>query len=178
MNHRKYLLITNHIKKMIKNINKILEYFVCEKFINQKFFTLRLDNMIFLGFEYKPKIVFKKIYKVCMSRDIVSLGIINVVDNLKQAISLSIECQEMKLKLSQTEDHSKTNVSISIYNNIIINTTSVAKNEQNTKIINEEIECINKVRYILLRKVMVILYKICKNNARTKNKKTIKLKMI
>ena len=45
-------------KKMIKNISKILEYFACGKFINQKFFTLRLDNMIFWGFEYKPKKVF------------------------------------------------------------------------------------------------------------------------
>ena len=43
---------------MIKNISKILEYFACGKFINQKFFTLRLDNMIFWGFEYKPKKVF------------------------------------------------------------------------------------------------------------------------
>ena len=42
----------------MKNINKILEYFACEKFINQKLFTLRLDNMIFWGFEYKPKKVF------------------------------------------------------------------------------------------------------------------------
>ena len=76
-----------------------------------------------------------------------------------EIISLSIECQEITLKLSQTEDHSKTNVSISIYNDIIINTTSITKNEQNTKTINEEIECTDKVRYIVLRKIMGILYK-------------------
>ena len=58
MNHRKHVLITNHIKKWLKNINKILEYFACGKFINQKYFTLRLDNMIFWGFEYKPKKIF------------------------------------------------------------------------------------------------------------------------
>ena len=111
-----------------------------------------------------------------MSRDIVLLGIINFVNNLKQVIPLSIECQEITLKWSQTEDYSKKNVSISIYNDIIINTISITKNEQNTKIINEEIECTNKARYMVLRKIMDILYKICKNNARTKNKKNDKTK--
>ena len=111
-----------------------------------------------------------------MSRNMVLLGIINFVNNLKQVIPLSIECQEIMLKWSKTEDHSKKNVSISIYNDIIINTTSITKNEQNTKIINEEIECTNKARYIVLRKIMDILYKICKNNARTKNKKNDKTK--
>ena len=42
-----------------------------------------------------------------MSRDIVLLGIINLVNNLKQVIPLSIESQEITLKLSKTEDKTK-----------------------------------------------------------------------
>ena len=42
-----------------------------------------------------------------MSRDILLLGIMNFVNNLKQVIPLSIECQEISLKWSKTEDHSK-----------------------------------------------------------------------
>ena len=42
-----------------------------------------------------------------MSRDIVLLDIINLVNNLKQVIPLSIESQEITLKLSQTEDKTK-----------------------------------------------------------------------
>ena len=77
------------------------------------------------------------------------------------------------LKVSQTENHqknrSKTNVSISVYNDKIINTTSITKNEQNksyTKDADEEIESTNKVRYIILRKIMHSLFKICKKKKR------------
>ena len=90
------------------------------------------------------------------------------------------EGERITLKVSQSENYqrncSKTNVSIFIYNDKIINTTSITKNEQNksyTKDANEEIECTNKVRYIILRKIMHSLFKICKkkNDETNKNKK-------
>ena len=86
-------------------------------------------------------------------RDIISLNIGNFVNNFKEDITLCIEGERITLKVSQTENHqrnrSKTNVSISVYNDKIINTTSITRNEQNksyTKDANEETECKNKVR--------------------------------
>ena len=47
------------------------------------------------------------------------------------------------------------------------------KNRNYTKDVNEEIECTNKVRYIILRKVMHSLFKVC----RKKMMKLIKIKI-
>ena len=95
---------------------------------------------------------------------------------MKEDITLCIGGERITLKVSQRENHqrnrSKTNVSISICNDKIINTTSITKNEESknyTKDANEEIECTNQVRYIILRKIMHSLFKTCKK------KKTMKL---
>ena len=46
---------------MVKNIKKILEYFVCEKFINEKFRTLGMTkDMILLHSKYEPKKFLRK----------------------------------------------------------------------------------------------------------------------
>ena len=137
-------------------------------------------DTILLHSKYETKKGFKKICRIDICRDIISLNIGNFVNNLKEDITICIEGKQITFKVSQTENHqrnrSKTNVSISVYNDKIINTTSITKNEQNksyTKDANEEIECTNKVRYIILRKIMHSLFKICKkkNDETNKNKK-------
>ena len=97
------------------------------------------------------------------------------VDNVKEDITLCIDGERITLKVSQTQGHqgihNKKNISISINNDKIICITSITTNEQNrnyTKDVNEEIECANKVMYIILRKIMHSLFKVCK-------KKTIKI---
>ena len=46
----------SHLKKLVNNIKIILEYFVCEKFINEKFPTLRVSkDVILLHSKYEPK---------------------------------------------------------------------------------------------------------------------------
>ena len=114
-------------------------------------------------------------------RDIISLNIGNFVNNFKEDITLCIEGERITLKVSQTENHqrnrSKTNVSISVYNDKIINTTSITRNEQNksyTKDANEEIECRNKVRYIILRKLCIVFLKYVTK----KTMKLIKIKIL
>ena len=133
-----------------------------------------------LHLKCEPKNGFKKICRIDICRDIISLNIGSFINNLKEDITICIEGKQITLKVSQTENHqrncSKTNLSISVYNDKIINTTSITKNEQNksyTKDANEEIECTNKVRYIILRKIMHSLFKICKkkNDETNKNKK-------
>ena len=114
-------------------------------------------DTILLHSKYEPKKGFKKICRIDICRDIISLNIGNFVNNLKEDITICIEGKQNTLKVSQTENHQrnrrKTNVSISVYNDKIINTTSVTKNEQNksyTKDADDEIESINKGRYIIL----------------------------
>ena len=160
----------SHLKKLVNNIKIILEYFVCEKFINEKFPTLRVSkDVILLHSKYEPKQGLKKICRIDLCRDIISLNIGKFVNNLKEDITLCIGGERITLKVSQRENHqrnrSKINVSISICNDKIINTTSITKNEESknyTKDANEEIECTNQVRYIILRKIMHSLFKTCK----------------
>ena len=126
--------------------------------------------------KYEPKKGFKKICRIDICRDIISLNIGNFINNLKEDITICIEGKQVTLKVSQTENHqrnpSKTNLSISVYNDKIINTTSITKNEQNksyTKDANDEIECINKVRYTILCIVFL-------KDVRKKTMKLIKIK--
>ena len=50
---------------MINTIKMILEYFVCKKFINEKFRTLRASkNMTLLHSKYEPIKGFKKICRI------------------------------------------------------------------------------------------------------------------
>ena len=140
---------------MINIIKKILEYFVCEKFINEKFQTLGgSKDMILLHSKFESIKSFKKICRIDISRDIISLNIRNDAD-IKNDITLYIDGERITLKVSQIENCQgihKRNISISVSNDKIIYNTSTNKNEQNrnyTKNTNEEIECTNKVRYII-----------------------------
>ena len=92
----------SHLKKMINPIKRILEYFVCEKFINEKFHTLRVSkDMILLHSRYATVKSFKEI-----CRDIISLNIKkNHVDNSKEDITICIDGEQITLKVSQTENH-------------------------------------------------------------------------
>ena len=152
-----YEFINNesHLEQMINIIKKILEYFVCEKFINEKFQTLGGNkDMILLHSKYESIKGFKKICRIDISRDIISLNIRNDAD-IKNDITLYIDGERITLKVSQTENCQgihKRNISISVSNDKIIYNTSTNINEQNrnyTKNTNEEIECTNKVRYII-----------------------------
>ena len=173
---------------MINTIKRILEYFVCEKFINKKFDTVRVSkDMILLHSKYISIKGFKKICRIDICRDIISLNIRNYVNNMKEDITLCIDGERITLKVSQTEDHSKKNITVSIYNDKIICITSITVNEQNrnyTKDVNEEIECTNKVRYIILRKIRHGIFKVCKKKTmklikrKIKNKKNKKIMMI
>ena len=66
----------SQLKKTINTIKRILEYFVCEKFINEKFRTLRVSKDIILTHSKCESIKgFKKICRTDICRDIISLNI-------------------------------------------------------------------------------------------------------
>ena len=88
------------------------------------------------------------------------------------------------IKSYQTRDyqgiHLEQKILICICNDKIICNSSTIKNVQNgnyKKDAEERIECTNKVRYIILKKVMYSLFKVCKkknddeiNKNKNKNK--------
>ena len=86
-----------------------------------------------------------------------------------------------KILKSQTEDNSgikkKLDMSISIYNDKITSNISMMTNDNHnfTKHIDKEIECTDKIRYMVLMKVMCCLIKVCKKkedeDSKRKNKK-------
>ena len=82
---------------------------------------------------------------------------------------MCVDDEQITSKSSQTQDyqgiHIEKTISISICNDKIICNSSTIKNEQYRNyrnIFNEKIECTNKVRYIILKKIMHRLFKVCK----------------
>ena len=96
----------SQFKKMINIIKRVLEYCVCEKCINEKFRALRVSkDMILLYSKYTSIKGFKKIYRIDICRDIISLNIRNYVNNMKEDIALCIDGERVILKVSQTQNH-------------------------------------------------------------------------
>ena len=158
-------------KKTIDNIEKILKNFLCEGFTNEKFRTKRLkNNMILLLSENLSIRGIKKIRKIDICRDIISLSEEKVAQciSMKQDTSICIEDKEIMLKSFLIEGYhkninKKADISVSISNDKIICNISINGQCKNyTRNSNDEIECINMVRYAILRKVMHCLLKICK----------------
>ena len=125
---------------MINTIKRILEYFVCQQFINEKFQTLRVSrDMILLHSKYESIKGSKKICRIDVCRDIISLNIRNYTD-IKENITLCIDGERITLKVSQTEKCQgihKKNISISVSNDKIICNTSININEKKIEIIQK-----------------------------------------
>ena len=107
--------------------------------------------------------------------------------NLVEGVGIKMEFHYVqlvnprKILKSQTEDNSgikkKLDMSISIYNDKITSNISMMTNDNHnfTKHIDKEIECTDKIRYMVLMKVMCCLIKVCKKkedeDSKNKNKK-------
>ena len=92
---------------------------------------------------------------------------------MKLDITISIDNKKIILNTSQTDDYNgiqkKLNMSISIYIDKI--TSNISMTNQNfTKDVNKEIEYTNKIRYMIIMKIMYWLVKICKKDEATENK--------
>ena len=92
---------------------------------------------------------------------------------MKQDTTTSIDNKKIILNTSQTGDYNgikkKLNMSVSIYNDKI--TSNISTTSKNfTKDLNKEIEYTNKIRYMLIMKIMYWLVKVCKKDEATENK--------
>ena len=121
-------------------IKTILEEFVCEKFIDEKFHTLSVGtDMILLHSEYTSIKGCKKKCKIDIGRNIISLHTEKVYVkkhqriNTKEDNTICVNDEQITLKSSQTQDyqgiHMEKIISISIFNDEIICNSSAIKNE-------------------------------------------------
>ena len=97
---------------------------------------------------------------------------------MKQVNSICLEDKQIILKVSQGHDNSGIqkilDMSISIYNDKITSNISMMTNDNHknfTNGIDEEIECINKIRYMVLMNVMCCLIKMCNKKEAEDSKK-------
>ena len=93
---------------------------------------------------------------------------------MKQDITIYIDDKKIILNTSQTDDYNgikkKLNMLISIYHDKITSNISMT-NENFIKDVNKGIEYTNKIRYMIIMKIMYWLVKICKKkDEATKNK--------
>ena len=116
----------------------------------------------------------KIINKIAICRDLISLVIEKNTKAMKQDTTISIDDEKIILNTSQTNDYDeiqkKLNISISVYNDKITSNISTTSNNF-TKDVDKEIEYTNKIRYMIIMKIMYWLVKICKKKDEvTKNK--------
>ena len=97
---------------------------------------------------------------------------------MKQDNSIYLEDKKIILKASQAQDNGGiqkiVDMSISIYNDKITSNISMMTNDNHknfTNGIDEEIECINKIRYMVLMNVMCCLIKMCNKKEAEDSKK-------
>ena len=111
----------------------------------------------------------KIINEIVIYRDLISLITEKNTKTMKQVIIIYIDDKKIILNTSQTDDYNgiqkKLNMSISIYNDKITSNISTT-NENFIKDVNKEIEYTNKIRYIIIMKIMYCLVKICKKKKR------------
>ena len=70
----------------------ILECFLCEKFMNEKFCTAGLSrDMISLHSIYKPMKGFKRIHRIAIYRDMISLNTERRTKSMKEDNTMCIE---------------------------------------------------------------------------------------
>ena len=99
--------IENHrseLHKTINNIKTILDCFVCEKFINERFITRNLDKdgISLCSINNSMKGV-KIINKISICRDLISLVIEKNIKAMKQDMAISIDDEKVILNTSQTD---------------------------------------------------------------------------
>ena len=96
----------SELHKTINNIKTILDCFVCEKFMNEKFITRNLnkDGILLCSINNSMKGV-KIINKIAIYRDLISLIIEKNTKAMKQDITIYIDDKKIILNTSQTDDY-------------------------------------------------------------------------
>ena len=163
------LIAKNDDKRNIKEIQKtfsvidvLLKSFKSEKVGKEKYHT-KVDKDNIAVYSICKAKGFSKLHHIDINRDLISMAIEEKTKDMNKCNTICIKDKYIILKLFLAKDCNEINkeISISIYTDRIISNSSIITNEHN-KNINNEIMCSNKIRYIILMKIMYCLFKILK----------------
>ena len=163
----------NKSSKTLNSVEMIFKRFICEKFMNEKYYVeTDKDNIVFYLIR-KPLKGFKVKHIIEISKDMIILAIEKETKALNECITIYIIDNQIKLNIAQTENENKMNISIIISNDEIVCNISTITNEYQRNI-SEVTKCTDKIRYIPLMNIMYCIIKICdkKNDEINKKKKT------
>ena len=163
----------NKSSKTLNSVEMIFKRFICEKFMDEKYYVeTDKDNIVFYLIR-KPLKGFKVKHIIEISKDVIILAIEKETKALNECITIYIIDNQIKLNIAQTENENKMNISIIISNDEIVCNISTITNEYQRNI-SEVTKCTDKIRYIPLMNIMYCIIKICdkKNDEINKKKKT------
>ena len=163
----------NKSSKTLNSVEMIFKRFICEKFMDEKYYVeTDKDNIVFYLIR-KPIKGFKVKHIIEISKDVIILAIEKETKALNECITIYIIDNQIKLNIAQTENENKMNISIIISNDEIVCNISTITNEYQRNI-SEVTKCTDKIRYIPLMNIMYCIIKICdkKNDEINKKKKT------
>ena len=128
---------------MIENIKRFFEYFVCEEFLTKNFMQAKCLEAVLECIQNIEKMLRN-------STGWEQKGVFNA-NNFKEYAVLYIDGERVMLKISRGNDNNSKIISLSVYNDKIMKTTSgflIEKNKYSKKDVTKEIEYKNKIRYI------------------------------
>ena len=140
----------------------LLKSFESERVGKEKYHTkVDKDNIVVYSI-CKAK-GFNKLRHIDINKDLISMAIEEKTKDMNKFNTICIKDEYIILKLFLAKDCNKIykEISICICTDKIISNSSIITNEH-YKNINNEILCSNKIRYIILMKIMYCLFKILK----------------
>ena len=159
--------------KIFNSMEKIINRFVCKKFMNEKYYvTVDKDKIVFYLID-KPIKGVKMKHVIEISRDMMILGIEKEAKTMKELNTIFLLENQISLRINPTENQNKQDIFITIYNDEIVCDISRITNEYQ-KNVNEVIKCTGKIRYTLLKSIIYCIIKICdeKNDEINKKKRS------
>ena len=156
--------------EILKSIGKVFKGFICEKFMNEKYYVnVDKDKMVFYlipklikGVKLKPMIK--------ISRENIILGREKETKTMNKLITIFVSENQISVCIIQTENQDKREMFITISNDKIVCDVSTITNEYQKDII-EVINCSSNIRYTLLKNVLYCIIKIREKYDKSTGKK-------
>ena len=103
----------NKPSKTLNSIEKIIKCFMCEKFMDEKYYVKTDKDKIVFYLIRKPIKGFKMKHMIEISKDVITLAVEKETKTMNEVITICIIDNQIKLDIAQTENKNKNNISIS-----------------------------------------------------------------
>ena len=133
----------NKPSKTLSSIEEIFKHFLCEKFMNKKYYVKIDKDKIVFYLICKPIKDFKMKNMIEISRDVITLAIEKEINTINEFITICIIDNHIKLNIAQTKNENKIDIPIIISNDEIVCNISTITNEYQ-KDISEVTKCTDK----------------------------------